>query len=200
MGLIEYMICSVMCDEAIVRLTINEIIIPAVRKTREELANEYDVEHFWSDNFKYRGLCDEASIRIMNKIKTELDDSNLNYSIEAVHGEQRHTFYLKSKYWAYEHTWVHLKLYNHNYYIDATSEQFENIYDDIPKSFILYRKPNWFIADKNNWLWHNPWMYINRKIKVTHKDEFGSHRMDIFDYLVYIVWGRISDWIGSKLN
>ena len=207
---------SLLIIRKIDNLILNDLLPDIVDEVRDELSEEYNVVNFWSDNFRYRGLCNKASEKIITKIKDELfniiDNIDINNiidvdnfdindiidtSIEAIHGEQRHTFSLPSKWWACEHTWVHLRLLELDYYIDATCHQFQNIYDDIPEYYIGRTPPKWFLPDKENWLWKRPWKNINHKFHINHKDQYGVHRMDIFDYFVYVIWGRISDKIGN---
>ena len=206
MGLLELLILNRVKHRIIINemyyLTLNKFIPLMVDEVREELANEYDVNNFWSDNYKYKGLCDKAAEKIINIVHESFSSKypHIPIFIESVHGEQRHTLSLESKYWAYEHTWVHLRLFKYDFYIDPTCEQFQKLYDDMPEVYIGTTPPKWFLPDKKNWLWISPWKYINNRFRIKHKDQFGIHNMSILDYVVYVIWGRISDWIGSKLK
>jgi hypothetical protein len=107
-----------------------------ILRVREELDN--------SDN--YKGLCDEACQLFKKYIST-------NESIEFIqcHGELKHTFKIDPHSWNIEHSWIKLKFTDgFVLYIDPTSQQFRDLYPDIPDYYMSQDAPIWYYSDKDN--------------------------------------------------
>lgn len=189
----------------ITKRMLNEIFPFLIQAVRDELRKHYDVDNFFSDHFKFNGLCYSASQFMESALETWIEfyneECNQNETIEVniIHGEQRHTTNLESKYWTIEHTWVSVKVFGTLYYLDPTSSQFEKMYDDIPPYYIGLEPPKWFIADKDNWRYKKPWKLLD-KIRIKHKDQYGVHNIHFTDYLVFVLWGRISDGIRKIIG
>lgn len=190
--------------EMINREILDEVMPLIVETVRGELARSYDVENFYSENFRYNGLCNTAAFLVKAMFRSymsfynSISDKDEDYEVKIVHGEQRHTPNLESKYWACEHTWVAIRLLHQWYYIDPTSQQFQKLYDDIPEYYISTKPPKWYLPDKYNWRFSKFGKFLD-KFKFKYKDEYGTHNISLTDYLVFIVWGKLSDKIG-KIN
>jgi hypothetical protein len=161
----------------------NVLAEAAVWNTRRELKTT----HHTTD---MTGLCDEACDLVMQKIEYFNKMYDFDYLIDfyRIHGEQRHTPMLESKYWDYQHTWMMVKFHHYNdeltLYIDPTIDQFSYMYDSyVPTVYISELKPKWFYPDAENPYW---------KLKFLNKSK-------LFPKLQYELWGRISDII-RKLN
>lgn len=175
---------------------LNNIVVNA----RYYLAKKYDVTNVNSEYFKYRGLCYKASNIVKYHLKYGYGSL---VSVKIVHGEQRHRPIINSKYWIYEHTWLEVTFNGKKYYVDPTSSQFQCLYGDIPDFYISKKRPIWYLPDKRNICFHpKAFRFLNEKffIKVKRKDKNGNKEcihFGIIEFLVYYVWGGISDKIRS---
>lgn len=191
--------------EAIINIFVNDIILPQIKSIRNKLASEYDVVNGCFKN--YTGLCNEASKEFCDtlneyfKANGELT-KDLQASVESIHGEQRHTPRIESKNWPAQHTWCIVKVAKMKIYVDITSQQFQDIYDDIPDYYVSIIKPKWFYSDKDNIAWRAFFgipRWFNEHIKIQHKLGDRVIKEGIIEYIQYEIWGKISDKI-YKIN
>lgn len=190
-----------------IQLIIDRLIEPIVLEVRKELAKEYDI----NDNlyYKYTGLCDIASKMIKDKLCREKAKFSYN-SLEVIllHGEQKHSIKLNSRYWYLQHTWCMVKFSGYKIYVDATSSQFQNIYNDIPDYYISPNKPKWFYWDGDNPVFGNKFFrYIDKKIKVTYKYKYKlnnnliyTRKEGIVTLFEYYLLPNISDKINEFIK
>lgn len=165
---------------------------------RIDLMKKYDVSNPNSEHFKFKGLCNEASIMLINAIKTTFNSCGEDqYTVESIHGELAHIPEIESKYWPMQHTMVHLYKDTYEIYIDPTCDQFSDICPGITFGYIGWDIPKWFLPDENNWLWKSPFNKINNNWKIKRKIEFDNQEIyvksPILDHIVYDIWGHISD-------
>jgi hypothetical protein len=81
-----------------------------------------------------------------------------------------------------------------HYYVDPTSSQFYNIYEDVPDYYIHFDKPFWFYPDIDNWYISKTCLWIDDHLRIKLHDEDGTvHSVGIIEYLIYGVWGKICD-------
>lgn len=180
---------------------LTDIIPMIVESVRDKLSRQYDVTSGGYE--KFAGLCDVASAEVILRLKDYLTNSGFttpeDFTVTSIHGEQRHSTIIESKFWFLQHTWVCLNIFNTVIYIDPTSSQFDNIYHDIPSYYISMVKPKWFYPDKENPMWRgigckiNRIKFIPRKIIVNNKI-YKTHD-GIIEFAQYEIWGRISDTI-----
>lgn len=193
--------------KAISDIMINDIITPRVKEIRESLAKDYDIN---DGCFKdYNGLCNTASDEFCNnmadyfKKHKDLADEML-CSVGIIHGEQKHSSEIKSSYWPIQHTWCYVKFARMIAYVDITSQQFKNIYNDIPDYYISLDKPRWFYPDKENPAFRGFTRWINKHIKIKHdiKDNDGkvikTVKEGLIEFIQYEIWSKISDKIYEK--
>ncbi len=179
-----------------------------VNDVRVILSRKYDINSLNSENFHYKGLCDEACILIEERLEKEFKNQDIFVSVNMVHGEQKHLPRIQSKYWALQHTWLEvtfIKLLQEKsdilgikLYLDATSEQFCDLYDDIPMHYVSTKPPKWFYKDKYNPIFHPSFTrIINNHIKVNVTSMFDNkkHRIDIIEFLQIEIWGKISQFL-----
>lgn len=185
------------------RRTVVNTFIPIIDEVRKEIAETHDVESKDSDFYRYTGLCDYASSMIVSKINSLNEDrNNPDFIAGTVHGEQKHSPRIESKYWAEQHTWVAVLLCRLNcfIFIDPTSSQFKRLYSDIPDIYISMRPPKWFYPDRKNPLWNGITGKINESIKFPFKHgDFIVHD-GLIEILQYRVWGNISDLLRKIFN
>lgn len=123
-----------------------------VENVRNKLSDEYDISEK-SEFRNYRGLCDKASIMVVEEFNNLYKDrhNKLQPKTVTVHGEIKHSpFTSFSKYWIYQHTWVEIFYGKDIIYVDATCSQFNEFIENIPDYHISTKKPWWLYADKNN--------------------------------------------------
>lgn len=186
---------------SIVNSLLTDVIPMIVESVRDKLSKQYDVTSGGCE--KFSGLCDAASAEVIVRLKDYLINSGFttpeDFVVMSIHGEQRHSTIIESKFWILQHTWVYLNISNTPIYIDPTSSQFDNIYDDIPSYYISTVKPKWFYPDQENPAWRgicgkiNNIRFIPRKIIVN--DEIYKAHDGIIEFVQYEIWGRISDAI-----
>lgn len=186
---------------SIVNSLMVDTIPTIVENIRMELSMKYDVTS--GECEKFAGLCDVASTEVILRLKDHLINNGFttpeDFIIKSVHGEQRHSMIIESKYWPLQHTWVYLNIFNTAIYIDPTSSQFDNFYNDIPSYYISTVKPKWYYPDQENPSWRgisckiNNVKFIPRKISID-GEPFIAHD-GIIDFIQYEIWGRISDII-----
>lgn len=176
------------------------LIEKMVQDTRKELAIEHDVI---AKNPGFRGLCDEASTKMLEKL-TEYwmnSESDVDLQVYLIHGEQRHSPMSPSKYWIFQHTFVCAIINHETIYIDPTSSQFQWLYSDIPDYYIGRKFPKWYYNDRKNPAWNGITAVINEKITIKRSWKDGSTVYDgIIEFIQYEVWGRICDFIRSILR
>lgn len=176
----------------IIDILIKNDLIPIIENTREYIGSLYDTS---SEGYKYfKGLCDISCEEVIDTIKekmfTKYSINDLN--IHTIHGEQRHLPRILSKFWGYEHTWIVFKLSSYKIYIDPTSGQFKELYDDIPDYYISTIPPKWYIPDRKNPIFGNK-LFRSINDIITIKRNIG-----IIEYIYYDIWGIISDKIYNK--
>lgn len=179
-----------------------------VESIRENLREKYYVYDEKSLYKNYAGLCNIAS-ELFCKSMTEYFDNHkkllkISYSVGSIHGEQKHSPKILSKYWGIQHTWCYVKLDNNIIYVDITSEQFKSLYPDIPDYYISTMKPKWFYPDRNNPAFRGIFGFINKHVLINHKildlhENPRKVRDGIIEFFQYTVWGHISDKIGKKI-
>lgn len=171
--------------ERFIKNDLNEI----VKSVRNEL------KEFNKDNkeFNFNGFCDVASDELIIKIKRYMNDKfGIQVNIYKIHGEQKHTPRIPSSKWTLQHTWIAIVISSNVIYIDATCQQFQDMYDDIPDYYISEKSPKWFYPDSKNWVYGiKITRWINRKIKIKHS--FMGE--GIIEFIQYSIWGNISDFI-----
>lgn len=150
---------------------------PMIYTIRKQLQNIYCTNIAGTTYYNYKGLCDEAIGRLSKEIRIYNEVYNTNYTIQVIHGEQKHSSIIPSKYWGYQHTWCSVSTGDYKVYVDPTSCQFKDLYDDIPDYYMAIEKPKWYYADRDN---------------IRYK--FGySFLGDIIEVLQYKVWAKVSD-------
>lgn len=188
-------------DTSITDSLITSVIPQMIEGIRNELSTQYDVTS--GDCERFTGLCDIASAMVILRIKDYLINNGFttpgDFIVDSIHGEQRHSTAIESRFWILQHTWACLKIHNDLIYIDATCSQFNNIYDDMPDYYVSTIPPKWFYPDRDNPAWRgilskiNDIKFIPRKIVV---DSLSTTYYDgIVEFIQYNVWGKISDMI-----
>lgn len=177
------------------------IIYKLVEIVRDDLADKYDVVTIGGNNYCYRGLCDVASnkfVELFNKHYGRTSDKFIG-TATIIHGELRHSPKCLSKYWYIEHTWVEIHLCMHNgmtVYVDLTGGQFNYIFDDIQEYNVSAIYPlRWYIPDRNNFRFSRLGKWMNKLIKV----HTGNVQLGIIEYIQFVVFGKISDWIRTHV-
>lgn len=192
---------------------IRKIIIPQVVAVREDLDEKYSV-YTSPEHKNYEGLCFEAYLKLKDKIEKLNGTLTIEMKVDDIHGEQRHAPSLKSKYWPIQHTWSIIEIHDQKdgseftVYADPTCEQFQDIWQDIPKYYVSEKKPKWFYPDRKNPVWHNYFgvtRWINKHIfipnTITYADGSKKKIRDgIIEFIQYEIWGRISDFIGFGMH
>lgn len=164
------------------------VISPAIIKVRKDLSREYNVKS--GDHIRYAGLCYIACDKLINQLEESKKDLIFDFRYKRIHGEQKHSPRIKSKFWPIQHTWLEIyyedSMGKCTIYVDPTSGQFKDLYPEIPDYFILFEEPKWYYPDKNNPMWN-----------IHFKNNSKSKRwMKICDFIQYEIWGRISDSIN----
>lgn len=186
---------------SIINSLLTDVIPMVVESVRDKLSRKYDVTSGGCE--KFAGLCDVASAEVILRLKDYLINIGFttpgDFTIMSIHGEQRHSTIIESRFWILQHTWVYLNIFNTAIYIDPTSSQFDNIYNDIPSYYISTVKPKWFYPDRENPAWRGMGCKINNvKIiprKIMLNDDIYQARDGIIEFIQYEIWGRISDTI-----
>lgn len=168
-----------------------------VLDVRKELKRRYP------HNGNLTGLCDTATLMIIERVRNRDFLEELDIEICGIHGELSHTPMIPSRSWVREHTMCTLHVGNLVYYIDATCEQFRDISEDIPKFYISKDMPKWFYPDECNIRWNKLFNFINEHVYVKKTVEYNSDKLvvkcGIVEILQYDVWGHISDLIRKVL-
>lgn len=180
---------------------LTDVIPMIVESVRYKLSRQYDVTS--GEYERFTGLCDIASEEVILRLKDYLINSGFttpkDFVITSIHGEQRHSTSIESKFWPLQHTWVHLNIFNTSIYVDPTSSQFDNIYNDITPYYISTMKPKWFYPDKENPAWRGIGCKINNIKLIPRKIIMGNEIYKVHDGIIefvqYEIWGRISDTI-----
>lgn len=185
-----------------------KIIYPLVNEVRRDLRIRYNISE--GINKDYRGLCDEASMNLKAKLTDDKTSSEIlkiipgGYTVTLHHGELAHTPAIASRFWSIRHTWVEIlftvnqKSREDKYmtvYVDCTSQQFRDMFDDIPESYISISNPPWYYDDLDNPAYNGFTHKINEAIKAPMYG--GTHREGIIEFCQYEIWGMISDIIRS---
>jgi hypothetical protein len=96
-------------------------------------------------------LCNIVSHAIIERVKEYTDMHKITVSARMIHGEQRHIFGRNPQTWFMEHTWVKLFDGENTVYVDATLEQFTELYKDtyssLPKVYVSNRIFPMFLPD-----------------------------------------------------
>ena len=188
---------------------VEDIIKPSVMKARANAAMNFNVTDPDSWFMKYKGLCDYTIDMLYCELKAYCDKHNIIMTFTKIHGEQRHSPKTPRKEWTKEHTWALVEFSgpsysepNHtwSYYIDPTSSQFQDLYDDIPDYYISTDKPKWYYPDRDNMALNGWTKKLNEKIylKVRAREDLcwvATYHYGIVEFWQYEVWGRISDFI-----
>lgn len=176
---------------------IQKYIEPAVVSIREELAEKYDVNSGTFHN--YKGLCDKSIIMLIDKMNgIDVADISKLY-VDPIHGEQSHHPRLESKKWHLQHTWAIVKIFGIEIYVDPTSQQFKDLYNDIPDYYISGTKPKWYYPDDDNPAWRGILNKVNDIIEIKHKMKNKSDNKHyvvhdgIIEFIQYEIYGKISD-------
>lgn len=182
-------------------------IHPLVKDTREWLQKKChaDVTSPESNNYRYRGLCDTACDRFVSEATRLASEYGIRLEAVKVHGEQKHSPRIHSSQWMREHTWLivtYVDMYDNSYklYVDPTSEQFQDLYDDIPDYYISDKPLRWYYPDKRNPAFHgwtnklNKRLYIRKHVREDPSWETIIH-YGIIEFWQYEIWGRISNFI-----
>lgn len=179
---------------------INKDIIPIVKSVRDNLGYIYDTDNPNSYHTNFTGLCDVACCDVkeilLDRLKFKYDITTAKISI--IHGEQRHTPLIKSLYWWFEHTWLELSIGDKKVYIDPTSSQFKDLYNDIPDYYVSLTPPKWYLPDSKNPIFSNKILCrINNKfhVRVMHDCDSGYTLVGIIEYIYYELWAELSDVI-----
>lgn len=176
-----------------------KVVERLILQVRGELSILYDVDE-GQEYSNFTGLC-EISCEMFEELISDLNIRlGTNLKVKRHHGEQRHTPNIESKYWPIEHTWASVTCGNAVLYIDITSSQFKNIYDDIPDYYISTSKPKWYYPDSDNWRFKGK--IIKRLMNyrcIKHTIQVNGEplvvRDSVAEILQFEVWGRISDII-----
>lgn len=176
-----------------------------VWEVRHKLMEEYSVYNVNGENFRFAGLCDKACTMISDEIinrfrgRKHFDEVADNKAIpfehslwvDVVHGEQRHHPRIASKDWTIEHTWLEVCIDEEILlYVDATCEQFKDLYKDIEATYVSDKPPKWFYADNDNPACKVKWISGTMQNKL----------VPIITFFQYIVWGTISDIIHNVIE
>lgn len=164
-----------------VRRVTYDLVAPVVLNIRRVLANRYDIHE--GKNANYNDLCDEASAEFLREMKLYCDVYRLPFEGHIVHGEIAHTPLSPSKFWGTEHTWCHVVVDGVDLYVDPTSGQFRRCFLRIPDFIISTKKIKYFVTDHDSIV---AWAYSTRNERI----------VDVVTFMVYKVWGRISDVIN----
>lgn len=177
--------------------TLERFIKNDLSKIVESVRHEIKEYNEADKDFDFNGFCDEASDSLIFKIKRYMDDTfGIQINAYRIHGEQKHTPKIPSIKWSLQHTWVAIVLSNNVIYVDATCQQFQDLYDDIPNYYISGKPPKWFYPDSKNWVYGVKFTrWINKKIKIKH----SLMHEGIIEFIQYSVWGTISDLIRKVL-
>ena len=120
-------------------------------EVRDELSKSYDISNPKSKYYRCRGLCDIASQAIIDRVKAYADIHKITVSAGMMHGEQKHIFGRNPQTWFMEHTWVKLFDGKNTVYMDATLEQFTELYKDrytfLPRVYISNKIFPMFLPD-----------------------------------------------------
>ncbi len=121
-----------------------EVLTNIIQDVQKELSMQYNI--LSGENKNFSGLCNLASEMILQRLKDYSDSSN-KIKTKLIHGEQNPNL---AGYKAIEHTWAEIYWQETKFYVDATSQQFQYIYADIPDYYISTKPPKWFLADRDN--------------------------------------------------
>lgn len=171
-----------------------QIIEENVKALREELRPQTEGSNPLHPN--YTGLCYQATSMFLGRMTDVCYDKQIALECESIHGEQRHTPEVPSKYWGNQHQWCWVKLLGKKYYVDCTSGQFRDLYNDIPDYYISAEKPRWFYEDSRNpantkW---NQRLIVDQHIVCTDWG-YNIEYTTLVEYIQYQIWGPISDLI-----
>lgn len=181
-------------------IDIIEDITRMVREVRMELARMYDVVNEDSQYYRFCNLCNIAVELFIDKLEKYKTERNLHLIFKEVHGEQAHRpDNCYSINWDVQHTWCVIKRFDWIVYVDPTSSQFQDLYDDIPDFYISPNPPKWYYDDRVNKAFNGFWKKVNA-YKITFKDTDMSgnvilNRMGCVEFFQYYIWGDISDFI-----
>lgn len=186
-----------------VEMLMNGDILKIVTETREEIAQHFNVVDEDSPYYRYKGLCDYTCSLIKERIDNRFKESRrFSVECECVHGEQKHTPMIKSKFWPIQHTWLNITIgddVKYHIYLDPTIEQFRDLYDFSYAIYLEMCKPYWFYPDNENPLFTPLGKDINNNYYIRHRAVVNGNQMmindGIIEFLQYEVWGRISDLI-----
>lgn len=192
--------------ERFIEVTLKPIVI-AVRAKYETL---YDCAP-GGDNQFHAGLCYHEAAEVKRLIEPYLQkvtEQVCDYRCDIVHGELRHTSQVASKYWMMEHTWLHIHLIHWDFYVDPTSSQFKDLFDDIPDYYVSTKPPKWYLMDWKNPRFHRlRWLdeHIRIPIRVNYgvPGEYHWYMYGCIQFLTFRVRGPISDivhWIRQRFK
>lgn len=155
----------------ILKLFIDNILIPRIIKIRKYYSDKYNIEEGCFKN--YRGLSYDMSIDLIKSLQNYFEKNDelkyqLSYEADILQGHQKRCPRIESHDWMLKHTWVYVKIMNKPIYIDLSSQEFKNIYLDIPDYYISFKKPKWYSESSDN---------------------------KMINYLMNVLWNPISDSI-----
>lgn len=176
---------------------IKRVIIPIVKDVRMILLYSFHTENGKHEN--YRGLCDIATDMVLERINMYMETyfKHLDFELHDKHGEQRHNPKISSENWVLQHTWGYFRIGSKEIYIDPTSSQFKDIWDDIPDFYVSTDPPKWYYDDRKNPAFNGITRKLNETIKIPMylKDGEDSRwvKDGIVEFCQYALWGYISD-------
>lgn len=185
-------------------MTNYQIIHNTVLEVRKYIKAVYiDKEEPW--NKTYCGWCNEASELFMEKIETKFKKRGSKVETKRIHGEQAHNPISLSRWWPAQHTWCSVTVDNETWYVDCTSQQFQEWYEDIPDYYISKKKPKWYYSDSENLRFHGFTGWLEKKIRLNDGEELFEDYIVKFDigiisYIQRYVWAPTSDIVRKLLG
>lgn len=195
-----------------------KIIVDSVSEVRKALDQRCQVNKISSPNYRFAGLCTEASRMVTDAISDKIKGTSIESeesSMEIIHGELLHKPRLLSQYWSLKHTWCRLRFGDSIIYVDPTAGQFKRYFKEIPDVYISSVSPKWYLPDENNIRFRSRLLrMIDTKIKIRVMEEaypldlvkayYGMTdtlhvNIGLVECCQYIIWGTISDWV-YRLN
>lgn len=138
------------------KLIINNFISHVIQKhvsyIRNEFSNEFNVNNGCFKN--YRGLSYDMSEEFINKIKSYIKESNLSedlgFSIKRIEGYPKLIKKRESNSTIFHHHWVEVSIFSKRIYVDLCSQEFKDLYKDIPDYYVGFKKPKWYFKYHSN--------------------------------------------------
>lgn len=85
-----------------------------------------------------------------------------------------------------------------HWYVDCTSQQFQDLYKDIPDYYISRKSPKWYYPDSRNPSWRGVLSRVNRKFEVPIKQGDCVIKVGVVSFVQLDVMGVISDFIWRR--